>query len=69
MIPFNKLFSLVEAYRRFNDYKRHWAVFVTVSVAEEVEIPVGVSAIVTMSSGTGVVATALNGCTRTWLQS
>jgi len=39
------------------------------SVAEEVEIPIGVSAIITMSIGTGVVATALNGCTRTWLQS
>jgi len=39
------------------------------SVAEEVEIPIGVSAIITMSIGTEVVATALNGCTRTWLQS
>ena len=35
------------------------------SMAKEVEIPVGVSVIEARRSGIGVVATALNECTRT----
>jgi len=47
---------------RFTELQKTRAVFVTVSMAEEVEIPIGVSAIITMSSGIRVIAAALNEC-------